>query len=68
ADPAVIRDFFMDPPVEAGMDFTAGKPDGDAVRELLVEEHGFSADRVDSSLEKYLEARAERQSGLDSFI
>ncbi len=66
--PETIRDFFMDPPVAADEEFTFGEPDGDRVRELLVEEHGFSADRVTSSLEKYLDARAERQSGLDSFI
>ncbi|MDY6768623.1 MAG: flap endonuclease-1 [Candidatus Nanohaloarchaea archaeon] len=65
--PETIRDFFLDPPVEEDVEFAFEEPDGDRIREVLVEEHGFSEDRVGSALEKYVEARSERQRGLDSF-
>ncbi|MDY6761967.1 MAG: flap endonuclease-1 [Candidatus Nanohaloarchaea archaeon] len=68
ASPEQIREFFMNPPVADDVSFSFGDPDPDRVQELLVEEHGFSGDRVSSSLEKYVEARQQRQSGLDSFI
>ncbi|MDY6765812.1 MAG: flap endonuclease-1 [Candidatus Nanohaloarchaea archaeon] len=68
AAPEQIRDFFLHPPVDEDVSFSFPDPDSDQVLELLVEQHGFSADRVSSSLEKYVAARQERQSGLDSFI
>ncbi|MDY6766338.1 MAG: flap endonuclease-1 [Candidatus Nanohaloarchaea archaeon] len=65
--PETIVAVFMDPPVEEDAAFELGEPDRDRILEVLVEEHGFSADRVESSLEKYLEARSESQSSLDTF-
>ncbi len=67
ADPRTVRDFFMDPPVTADADITPGEPDADGVRELLVEEHGFSEDRVGSKLDDYVAARQQRQTGLGSY-
>lgn len=67
-DPVTVRDFFMDPPVdpEAGFDFT--DPDEERVRELLVEEHDFSEDRIAKQLDTFVEAMRERQAGLGSFM
>ncbi|MFB6265825.1 MAG: flap endonuclease-1 [Candidatus Nanohaloarchaea archaeon] len=64
---AVIR-FFMNPPVKEDASFEFGEVDRGRVEEFLVEEHDFSRDRVKSSLEKYVEAREETQSGLQSFM
>lgn len=68
ADPDVILEFFRDPPVEADMTFKFAEPDEDRIREVLVAEHDFSEDRINSSLEKFLDARKDRQKGLDSFM
>lgn len=44
-----------------------GKPDGDAVRAIMVDRFGFAQDRVDSALEKFgaARARASQQSLFD---
>ncbi|MFB6144391.1 MAG: flap endonuclease-1 [Candidatus Nanohaloarchaea archaeon] len=65
-DPRTIRDFFLDPPVE-DKEFEFGEPDDEKIREVLVERHDFSQDRVDSGIEKLGKALESRQSGLDSF-
>lgn len=64
--PHEIREFFMDPPVE-DIDYGSGDLDSDRVREILVDRHDFSADRVDSGLEDLEKALESRQSGLNSF-
>ncbi|MDY6773560.1 MAG: flap structure-specific endonuclease, partial [Candidatus Nanohaloarchaea archaeon] len=66
-EPETVIEFFMDPPVEEDVKFEVSEPEGDRIKEILVEEHDFSEDRVDSTLEKYLEARSESQRGLESF-
>lgn len=68
ADPDIVMEFFMDPPVEEDMDFAFPDPDRDRIRDVLITEHDFSEDRVDSTVERLVEARQERQSGLDSFV
>ncbi len=68
ADPNVIRDFFMDPPIEEGLDFDFQDPDEERIREVLIDEHDFSEDRVNSTVDRLVDARQERQSGLDSFV
>ncbi|MFB6147631.1 MAG: flap endonuclease-1 [Candidatus Nanohaloarchaea archaeon] len=65
-DPHRIRDFFMDPPVE-DVDYSFGSPDRERIKELLVDEHDFSEDRVESGLEDLENALSSRQSGLGSF-
>jgi len=65
-DPEVILEFFMEPPV-AETDFSHGKPDKEKIRSLLVDDHDFSEDRVNSGIEKLEKAMESRQSGLGSF-
>lgn len=66
-DPYVIRDFFMEPPVEnTGYQFE--KPDPERIREILVDKHDFSEDRVNSGIKKLEKAMESRQSGLSSFM
>ncbi len=65
-DPETIKEFFMDPPVD-DVDYSFGEPDHDRIRELLVKEHDFSENRIDSGLEKLEKALESRQSGLGSF-
>ncbi|MFB6213286.1 MAG: flap endonuclease-1 [Candidatus Nanohaloarchaea archaeon] len=65
-DPETIRDFFLDPPVE-DIDYSFGEPDGERIKEILVDRHDFSEKRVDSGLEKLEKALESRQSGLGSF-
>ncbi|MBY6293955.1 flap endonuclease-1 [Nanohaloarchaea archaeon H01] len=65
-DPDRILEFFMNPPV-IEESYRFGEPDHDKIREILVEDHGFSEDRVDSGLEKLEKALEARQSGLGSF-
>lgn len=66
-DPYIIRDFFMDPPVEE-LDYSFEEPDADKIREVLVDRHDFSEDRVDSGIQKLEKALESRQSGLESFM
>lgn len=67
ADPEVIIDFFMDPPV-MDPEYEFGEPDYEKVKEILVEKHDFSEDRVQSGLDKLKKALEARQSGLQSFV
>ncbi len=65
--PEKIFDFFRNPPVE-NIEFEFSDPQPDEIREILIDRHDFSEDRVAgkiNDLEKALEAR---QSGLGSFI
>lgn len=66
-DPETILDFFLDPPVE-DVEYESGEPDVDRIRQLLVEEHDFSENRVNSGIEKLENAMESRQSGLESFV
>ncbi|MFB6180525.1 MAG: flap endonuclease-1 [Candidatus Nanohalobium sp.] len=65
--PQNILNFFKDPPVtEAG--YETGQLGAEKVRRILVENHDFSEDRVNSGLEKLEKALQSRQSGLNSFM
>lgn len=66
-EPEAILDFFMDPPVEE-KDFSAGEPDSDRIKEILVEKHDFSEERVESGIDDLEKALESRQSGLESFM
>ena len=65
-DPEEILEFFMNPPVSES-DFSHGSPDNKKIRDILVEDHDFSEDRVNSGIQKLETALESRQSGLDSF-
>ena len=66
--PEEIFDFFKNPPVK---DIEIKKPEfrPEKIREKLVEEHGFSEERVNSVIEKINEAREKaKQTGLSQFL
>jgi flap endonuclease-1 len=64
--PHEIKNFFMDPPVE-DIEYESGELDRDKVKEILVDRHEFSKDRVESGLKDLEKALESRQSGLGSF-
>ncbi|MFB6114951.1 MAG: flap structure-specific endonuclease, partial [Candidatus Nanohalobium sp.] len=66
ADPEAILEFFQDPPV-IDVDYERGNFDEEKVIEILVDDHDFSEDRVESGLEDLEKASKSRQSGLNSF-
>lgn len=65
--PEIIRDFFLEPPVE-DVKYEFSEPDFDKVREILIDDHDFSEKRVNSGLQKLKDALESRQSGLGSFV
>lgn len=64
--PEKIIEFFKTPPVE-DIEYNFGQPDEEKIREILVDDHDFSEDRVNSGLKDLTDALSSRQSGLDSF-
>ncbi len=66
-DPYRIRDFFLNPPVEE-IEYSFGEPDANKIREILVDEHDFSGDRVNSGIDDLENALESRQKGLGSFV
>jgi flap endonuclease-1 len=67
-DPHAILDFFQDPPIDKEAEYEFETPDVDAVRTLLIQEHGFSEDRVISTLNTLEDASKESQSDLGSYF
>ncbi|PSH00402.1 MAG: flap structure-specific endonuclease, partial [Nanohaloarchaea archaeon SW_7_46_7] len=67
ADPSAILDFFQNPPV-MDPEYEEGELDSEKVKEILVTDHDFSQERVESGLEDLEKALESRQSGLDSFV
>ncbi|WEL23886.1 flap endonuclease-1 [Candidatus Nanohalovita haloferacivicina] len=65
-DPETIIEFFKNPPVE-DIEYEFGDPDEEKIKEILVDDHDFSEDRVESGLKDLSNALSSRQSGLDSF-
>ena len=54
-----IRQFFLQPEVTDQYEVKWGKPQPEKIREFLVGEHSFSAERVDKVLERLTKAMAE---------
>lgn len=52
AEPEVLLQYFLEPPVEREYTLARRAPDQDRVFEMLCEEHGFSRDRVTAGLER----------------
>lgn len=67
ADPETILKFFQEPPV-IDAEYDSGDLDSEKVREILVKDHDFSEERVNSGLEDLEKALESRQSGLNSFM
>jgi len=66
-DPHRILEFFLDPPTEK-KEYSFSEPDPERIREVLVDEHDFSEERVNSGIKKLEKALESRQSGLGSFV
>lgn len=67
AERDTVRRLFLEPR-HVDVEVSGGGPDGDAVRALMVEEHGFSAERVEASLKRFGAAQAKAaQTGLFDF-
>lgn len=64
--PDAIFDFFMNPPVE-DLDFDFGNPNPDEIENILIDQHDFSPDRINSKVKDLEKAMDSRQSGLGSF-
>lgn len=62
-----IKKFFMDPPVKK-IEYETSEPDKEKIREILIEKHEFSEDRVNSGIKDLEKALESRQSGLNSFM
>ncbi len=64
--PQKIFDFFMHPPVKEDYSLKSGRPDPDGIRKILCEEHGFSEDRIQKSLDALVENAS--QGSLDNWL
>ncbi len=60
AERDAVRALFRDPPATRDYELTMAAPDGDAVRRLLVGEHGFQESRVDAALARFEAARGKQ--------
>ncbi len=65
--PEAIIEFLKNPPV-VDTEYSFKDPDTEKIREILVDKHEFSEDRVNSGIEKLEKSLQSRQSGLDSFV
>jgi len=66
-DPEIVYEFFTNPPIK-DIEFAYGEPNVEKIREILINRHEFSADRVNSKIKDLEKALESRQSGLGSFI
>jgi flap endonuclease-1 len=71
-DPEEVLQLFLDPPYApvAPEDLKWKKPDSSAIMKLLVEQHDFSQERIESVLGSLQKSMAEKaaQSKLDQFF
>lgn len=65
-EPEAILEFFQNPPVE-DYEYSFGEPSREKIREVLIDNHDFSEDRVMKGVNDLESALESRQSGLDSF-
>ena len=64
-----IYEFFLNPPVENRYEMEWTEPDAERLKSLLVDEHDFSAERVEKVIERLQTAQAEgRQSSLAGWL
>ena len=67
ADPEIVYEFFINPPVK-DVESSYGEISPEKIREILIEKHEFSANRVNSKIKDLEKALSSRQSGLGSFL
>jgi len=66
--PQKIFDFFMNPPAE-NLEIRQEKLDATELERMLIEEHDFSKERIDSSIRKLRDCQEKgKQTGLGSFM
>lgn len=63
-----IRKIFLSPPAEAGVKPVWGDFKADAVKAFLVDEHSFSAERVDAASKRILEMEGSRSDTLEKWF
>jgi len=67
-----IKQYFLSPPVTVNYKIEWREPDPDKIKEVLVEEHDFSLDRVENAIERLKKAYRESikggQVGLDAWF
>jgi flap endonuclease-1 len=62
-----LKQLFLKPLISKDYDLEWKAPDAGKIKQILVEKHGFSADRIDSAL-KRIKSADEKQSGLSKFF
>lgn len=66
--PQEIFEFFRNPPV-CQCEPVFGKPDGERMRKIMIDDYGFSTERVSPTLDKLCKScEAPRQKGLQCFL
>lgn len=64
-----IYEFFLNPPVEENFDMEWKEPDAERLKSFMVDEHDFSAERVDKVIERLQTALLKgRQSSLSGWL
>ncbi|MBU5688529.1 MAG: flap endonuclease-1 [Candidatus Aenigmarchaeota archaeon] len=56
-DPHEIYNFFLNPKVDDNYEIKFGEIDKEMIKKIMVDEHDFSEDRIESNLNKLLEAK-----------
>ena len=67
-DYEAIKKLFLSPPAAAGVRPTWKKFDADAVRSFLVDEHSFSAERVDAAIRRVSSVEGTRSETLEKWF
>jgi flap endonuclease-1 len=64
-DRDTVRRLFLDPPADPGLPIEAEPVNPDAVRHLMVETHGFNAERVEAALQRFGSSKRRQQTLFD---
>jgi flap endonuclease-1 len=67
-DYKAIRDIFLHPPAQGGVKPAWGELKPDEIREFLVEEHSFSAERVDAALKRVASLESSKSETLEKWF
>jgi flap endonuclease-1 len=67
-DYQAIRSLFLHPPAKKGIAPSWGEPKPDALRAYLVDEHSFSAERVDSAIKRIVGMESSKTETLEKWF
>lgn len=67
-DYQAIRDLFLHPPAKHDIAVSWGKPDLDALRSFLIEEHSFSEERVNAALKRVETLESSKTESLEKWF